>query len=74
MTSWNKIKDHGGLIALVALLIGGFWHMDNKFSGLHKDVTEVLVRLERHECHINYLMEGRKPILAPVDETAKRGA
>ena len=63
--TWNKIKEHGGLIALLALIIGGFWHVDGKFDTLNKNMTEVLVRLENHECHIQYLMEGRVPIAAP---------
>jgi FtsZ-interacting cell division protein ZipA len=76
MSNWNKIKEHGGLIAILALIIGGFWHMDNKFDRLNDKMDasldrmsdkmeRVLVRLERHDVHIDYLMSGRVQIQAP---------
>lgn len=74
MSNWNKIKEHGGIIAIVAGLIAviGMHRSDTnmlltEMSGMRKDITAVMVRIENHECHINYLMEGRKPIMAPAE-------
>jgi hypothetical protein len=74
MSNWHKIKEHGGIIAIVGALVAliGMNRSDTnmliaRIDRISDKIEQVMVRVENHECHISYLMDGRKPIIAPKE-------
>lgn len=64
----NWIKEHGDTIAIIAVVLGGFWNMNNRMWEMNEKFTKSITDLDKRLTAIEtiMLMQG-----APIRALAK---